>query len=128
MKNTPTEAQLASIPGLYQTDHISTQDKIIHAHFYIGSSHWFIAEYDHVDTMFGFCVLNGDLEMAEWGYVSFQELKDINVLGLYQVQYDVYWTPKPAGQVDLIRHGGGIYFDTDSTPDRDPWTWYSLNS
>ena len=127
MKNTPTEAQLASIPGLYQTDHISTQDKIIHAHFHIGENHWFIAEFDQVDTMFGFCILNGDLEISEWGYVSFQDLKDINVLGLYQVQYDVYWTPKPAGQVEFIRRGGGIYSDTDSAPDRDPWTWYSLN-
>jgi hypothetical protein len=89
MFNTPTEAQLASIPGLYQTDHISTQDKIIHAHFHIVQSHWFIAEFDQVDTMFGFCILNGDLEMAEWGYVSLEELKDINILGLYQVQYDV---------------------------------------
>jgi hypothetical protein len=89
MKNTPTEPQLASIPGLYEMDHISTQDKIIHAHFYIGSSHWFIAEFDQTDTMFGFCILNGDLEMAEWGYVSLEELKDINILGLCQVQYDV---------------------------------------
>ncbi len=128
MKNTPTETQLASIPGLYETDHISTQDKIIHAHFYIGPSHWFIAEFDQIDTMFGFCLLNGDLEMAEWGYISFQELNDINVLGLYQVQYDVSWTPKAADQVDLIRRGGGIYSDTDSAPDRDPWTWHSLNS
>lgn len=124
MINTPTESQLASIPGLYETDHISTQDKIIHAHFHLGESHWLIAEYDQIDTMFGFCVLNGDLEIAEWGYVSFQELTDINVLGLYQVQFGVYWTPKPAGQVELIRRGGGIY----STPDRDPWIWYSLNS
>lgn len=120
----PSAEQLAKVPGLYQTEHIPTPDKIIHAHFHIGQSHWLIAEYDHVDTMFGFCVLNGDLEMAEWGYVSLQELEDINVLGLHQVEYDVDWEPKPAGQVDLIQRGDGIY----SAPDRDPWTWYSLNA
>ncbi|WP_020586218.1 DUF2958 domain-containing protein [Desulfobacter curvatus] len=128
MKNTPTDAQLATIPGLYQTEHVPTSDKIIHAHFYIGDSHWLIAESDHVDTMFGFCILNGDLEMAEWGYVSFQELKDINVLGLYQVQFDVYRTPKPAGQVDLIRLGGGIIADPRDEESGGHWKWHTLQN
>ncbi|WP_020585838.1 DUF2958 domain-containing protein [Desulfobacter curvatus] len=128
MHNTPTEAQLATIPGLYQTEHIPTQDKIIHAHFYLGESHWFIAEYDHVDTMFGFCILNGDLEMAEWGFVSLEELKDINVLGLYQVQFGVHWTPKPAGQVDLIRLGGGIIADPRDEEHGGHWKWHTLQN
>lgn len=128
MHNTPTEAQLATIPGLYQTEQIPTPDKIIHAHFYLGQSHWFIAEYDHVDTMFGFCILNGDWEMAEWGYVSFQELKDINVFGLYQVQYDVYWPPTPAGQVELIQLGGGIISDPRDEENGGHWKWHTLQS
>nr|WP_321402044.1 DUF2958 domain-containing protein [uncultured Desulfobacter sp.] len=128
MKNTPTETQLAIIPGLYQTEHIPTQDKIIHAHFYLGESHWFIAEYDHVDTMFGFCILNGDLEMAEWGFVSLEELKDINVLGRYQVQFDVHWPPKPAGQVDLIRLGGGIIADPRDEENGGHWKWHTLQN
>ena len=128
MINESTAKQLAKVPGLYSTEHISIQDKMIHAHFYLGESHWFIAEYDDVDTMFGFCILNGDLEMAEWGYVSFQDLKDINVLGLYQVQYDVYWTPKPAGQVELIQRGGGIIADPRDEKHGGHWKWNTLQS
>tara|TARA_B100000614_G_C14473237_1_gene463408 strand:+ start:660 stop:989 length:330 start_codon:yes stop_codon:yes gene_type:complete len=103
MTNEPAAEQLANIPGLYETDHISIQDKIIHAHFFIGESHWFITEFDQVDTMFGFAILNGDFEMAEWGYISFAELKEINVLGMFQVEYDVLWEPKPARDVELIQ-------------------------
>ena len=69
----------------------------------LGTSQWFITEFDQVDTMFGFAVLNGDLEMAEWGYVTFRELKEINILGVFQVEYDVFWEPKPAKDVALIR-------------------------
>lgn len=103
MRNTPTEAQLATIPELYATEHIPTEDKIVQAHFYIGQSHWFIIEYDQVDTMFGFCILNGDLEMSEFGYVGFKELKDINILDVFQVEYDLLWEPKPVSEVELIR-------------------------
>lgn len=99
----PTKAQLAGIPKLYQTEGIPVEDKIIRAHFFLRDSHWFIAEHDQEDLMLGFCILNGDLQMAEWGYVSYQELKSINVLDVFQVEYDVLWEPKPAKEVPLIR-------------------------
>jgi hypothetical protein len=53
--------------------------------------------------MFGYCILNGDLEMSEFGYVGLDELKSINVLGIYQVEHDVLWVPKPVNEVELIR-------------------------
>ncbi len=65
MWNTPTKEQLSVIPKLYATEGVPTKDKIIHGHFFIGNCHWFIAEFDQVDTLFGFCILNGDLESAE---------------------------------------------------------------
>ena len=103
MINEPTAEQLATIPGLYETEHISIQDKIIHAHFFIGESHWFITEFDQVDLAFGFAILNGDLEMSEWGYISLAELTAINILGVFQVEYDILWEPKPAKEVELIQ-------------------------
>jgi len=121
MKNTPTEVQLATISGLYESESIPTEDKIIHCHFQIGNCHWFIVEFDQVDTMFGFCILNGDLEMAEWGYIGFGELKSIKIQDIYEVAFDINWVPTPAGEVELIRKGGGIFLDTDSGPDGDPW-------
>ena len=63
MINEPTAAQLAKVPGLYETEKIPTQDKIIHAHFFIGESHWFLTEFDKQDLAFGFVILNGDFEM-----------------------------------------------------------------
>jgi len=111
MFNTPTKAQLAKIPALYATEHIPIEHKTIHCHFFLGSCHWFIAEADHVDAMFGFCILNGDLEMANWGYVSLEELKSIKVQGWLEVEYDCYWEPKPASEIELIKRAGGIITD-----------------
>jgi len=128
MKHPPTEAQLSIIPGLYKTESIPTEDKIIHAHFQIFDSHWYIIEWDSVDTMFGFCILTGDLQNSEYGYVSLEDLKQIKIHGIYEVEFDTNWVPTPAGEVELIRDGGGIFSSTDSAPDRDPWTWYSLQS
>ena len=54
MINEPTAEQLAKVPGLYSTEHISTQDKIIHAHFFIGESHWFLTEFDKQDLAIRF--------------------------------------------------------------------------
>ncbi len=128
MINEPLSEQLAVIPKLYETEHIPHEDKIVYVHFHIAQSHFFIVEFDQVDTMFGFCILNNNLEMSEWGYVSFEELKSIKIFGLYEVEFDTQWKPIPARDVDLIRQGGGIFSSTDSAPNRDPWTWYSLRS
>ncbi len=46
-------------------------------HFFIGNCHWYIAEYDGEDIFFGYAILNGDIQNAEWGYISFSELKEI---------------------------------------------------
>ncbi|WDP89023.1 MAG: DUF2958 domain-containing protein [Desulfobacter sp.] len=102
---TPSASQLATIPTLYSTEHVPIEDKVIHAHFFLRDSHWFITEFDQVDLMFGFCILNGDMEMAEWGYVGLEELKSINILGMFQVEYDVHWMPRSAKEVELIQKG-----------------------
>ena len=89
MWNEPTAEQLNSIPRLYQTEHTSLRDKIIWLHFFIGGCDWYIAEYDGEDLFFGFAILNGDLINAEWGYVSFSELKTIKVAGAFEVDNDL---------------------------------------
>jgi hypothetical protein len=104
----PSQEQLAGIPRLYETEHIPTEDKIVQAHFYFGQSHWFVVEYDQVDTLFGFCILNGDLEMAEWGYVSLDELKRFKIQDVFEEVFDTAWTPMPARKVPLIKQARGI--------------------
>ena len=77
MWNTPIAERLSKIPRLYETEHIPLQDKLIYLHFFIGGCDWYIAEYDGEDLFWGFAILNDDFQNAEWGYISFSELKSI---------------------------------------------------
>jgi hypothetical protein len=106
MFNQPTKKQLNQIPKLYETEGIPTKRKTIHLHFLFGDCHWFITEFDQEDTLFGFAILNGDLEMAEWGYISFDELKSINLSGI-KIQNDTEWEIREAQEVELICEAQG---------------------
>ena len=101
MINAPTAARLAKLPRLYQTENTAISDKLIHLHFFIGSCDWFIAEYDGDYTFFGFAVLGGDWQNAEWGYISVNELKDIRVHGVLHVDCELekYWKVRPFSDV-----------------------------
>jgi hypothetical protein len=46
---TPMREQLERIPKLYETEHISAEEKIIYLHFFFGRCDWFISEYDGED-------------------------------------------------------------------------------
>lgn len=102
MWNTPSKSRLDKIPRLYKTDHIPLQDKVIHLHLFIGGSDWFVAEYDGDDTFFGYVILNGDLDCAEWGYFSFSELKEILIQGWCEVDCELeeFWAVKVFSEID----------------------------
>jgi hypothetical protein len=102
MWNTPTERRLSTIPRLYETEHIELKDKLIYLHFFIGGCDWYIAEYDGEDTFWGYAILNGDEQNAEWGYISFQQLRDIKI-GYVEIDCEQLWRIKPASQIDSIR-------------------------
>ena len=101
MWNTPSQEQLDRIPRLYETEHIPLEDKLIYLHFFIGGCNWYVSEYDGDDLFFGFAILNGDYEMAEWGYISFAELKSICVHGL-EIDCEMNWTLKKANEIENI--------------------------
>ena len=105
MWNEPTRERLSKIPKFYETEHIPIQDKLIHLHFFIGACDWFIAEYDGEDLFWGFAILNNDYEMAEWRYISFSELKQIKVQGLFEIDCEIeaVWRICKAIEVDKIR-------------------------
>ena len=109
MWNEPTQERLSKIPKLYETENVPLQEKLIYLHFFIGGSDWFVAEYDGDDLFFGFAVLNGDLQMAEWGYVSFSELKSIKVQGWMEIDCELeeHWQAKRAIEIDKIRIAQG---------------------
>ena len=102
MWNTPTEGRLSNIPRLYETENVPAEEKLIYLQFFIGGCDWFIAEYDRDDTFFGFAILNSDYEMAEWGYISFAELKSIRIHGI-EIDYEKDWIIKKASEIDLIK-------------------------
>ncbi|SHL36694.1 hypothetical protein SAMN02745216_05077 [Desulfatibacillum alkenivorans DSM 16219] len=104
MWNIPSPERLARIPRLYDTEGIPVEDKLIYLHFFIGGCHWYIAEYDGDDLFFGYAVLNGDYLNAEWGYVSFSELKSVKV-GWLEVDCEAEdaWRVRPAREVKGVR-------------------------
>ena len=104
MWNIPTIEQLSQIPKLYETESVQLMEKTVYMHFFIFGCDWFICEYDGEDLMWGFTILNQDYECAEWGYISFSELRDLNIIG-YQIDLDLYWQPKMAIEVDKICKG-----------------------
>ena len=109
MWNIPSEERLARIPKLYETENIPLQEKTIHLHFFIGGCDWYIAEYDGADLFWGFAILNQDGENAEWGYISFAELKDIKINGWLQIdcEKEEFWKVRKASEVENIRAAQG---------------------
>ncbi len=101
MWNEPSHEKLSSIPKLYETEAIPLKDKVIHLHCFISRTDIYIAEYDGDDLFWGFSILNGDMQNAEWGYICFSELKAINVREL-QVDFDLLWMPCKASEVEAI--------------------------
>lgn len=100
MWNKPDEKRLATLPKLYATENIPTEDKIVHLHFFIGGSDWYAVEFDGEDTFFGYAILNNDFHNAEWGYFSLKELDDLKVPVRMQVggkDYSVKMAGKMAG-------------------------------
>jgi len=109
MWNEPTKERLSKIPKLYETEGTPTRDKLIHLHFFIAGCDWYVAEYDGEDIFFGFAILNEDYEMAEWGYISFSELKSLKLMGWLEVDCEIEeaWPVKRAIEVDKIRTAQG---------------------
>ena len=108
MWSTPTKKRLDKIPRLYETENIPLKEKLIYLHFFFGGCDWYVAEYDGEDLFFGYTILNGDIINAEWGYISFSELKDINIKG-FEVDCEkaAFWKIRPAIEVDQICEAHG---------------------
>jgi hypothetical protein len=110
MWNIPSKKRLNKIPRLYETENIPLAEKRLYLHFFICGCDWYVAEYDGVDLFWGFACLNGDVEMAEWGYFSFSELKSINIKGLEtDCELENFWGEYvKAKNIELIREAGKL--------------------
>lgn len=104
MWNEPSAERLAKIPRLYETEDTNLKDKSIHLHFFLGGCDWYIAEYDGNDLFFGYAILNNDTVNAEWGYISFAELKELKISFMeVDCELEEFWQVKPASQIDKIK-------------------------
>jgi hypothetical protein len=131
MWNEPTPEELARLPPFYTNDDVPLAEQLIQMHFFIGGCDWYVVEYDPVECMFfGYAILNGDFECAEWGYVSFDELREIQVdlrvsinggdrrrvKNALEVDRDLFWTVRPASEVKNICKGMGWDYKAKPTP------------
>jgi len=105
MWNTPSK-WLAQIPKFYETENTSPLDKLIYLHFFLRNSDWYVCEFDGTDTFFGYVILNGDFQTAEWDYFTIHKLDRLNVRGS-EVYIDLYWETRPAYQVNKICYSQG---------------------
>lgn len=104
MWNVPTKERLAKIPRLNETEGTPLKDKLIYLHFFIFGSDWYIAEYDGADLFFGYAILNGDTDCAEWGFISFTELQAISINGIeIDCELEEFWQIRPASKIEKIR-------------------------
>ena len=102
MWSKPSAKELSKIPNLYEPEEMLIADKIIYLHFFIGGSDWYVAEFDGDDLFFGFAILNGDRENAEWGYFSLKELDEIKINGI-EIDCDLHWETRKASEVKEIK-------------------------
>ena len=97
---------VSEMPMPYDTDGV--KKKIAMLHYFSPSSDWYIIERDSSKEQhqaFGYTVLNGDYENAELGYISVEELKENENLG---VELDIYFEPTLLSEVT-----DGMYDDSE---------------
>lgn len=108
---------IESMPTTRQTDG-QGDEAIAHLHYFCGGSDWYITEKDiegGVYQAFGFAVLNGDTDCAEYGYISILELVS------HRVELDLYFTPVSMAEIKA-KHGiKVIVSDSGEHDDAKPW-------
>ena len=104
MWNEPTKKRLNEVPRLYETEEVPIKEKVIHLHFFMGNCDWYAVEFDGEDTFFGYAILNGDHQNAEWGYFSLSELVRLKV-GWLEVdcEKEATWSNVRVGNIDHIK-------------------------
>ena len=104
MWNEPVEKELRRLPRLYSTDDVPLHEKVIHMHFFLGGCDWYVAEYGPEERIFfNYAILNSDFQNAEWGYTSFDELRELRTRQGFEVDRELYWRPKRAIEIDKIQ-------------------------
>ena len=81
------DEQLSQIPKIGKQDELGDK-AIVYAHYFGGATDYFVTECSG-DELFGYAILNGDVEMSEWGYQMLDELIESN-----RMELDFHWELK----------------------------------
>jgi hypothetical protein len=74
------ETRLSTCPKIGETEGLQEHPAVFH--YFHGETDIYICEFDGEDEMFGYTILNGDLENSEWGYTSLSDITGIPVMNL----------------------------------------------
>lgn len=85
--------QINETPPLY-AQYNKENNAVVHLHYFLNASDWYILELEKEEGYyFGFCILNGDIQNAELGYILVRDLRNIHA------ELDFNWEKKTLGEV-----------------------------
>ena len=93
-----TSTLAKKLPALYATSELSSKDVTVHVKLFDsrGKYTWFITEYDP-ETGQAFGLVKGDF--VELGYISINELEEINEEYNNRIEREIYWKPMTLAEV-----------------------------
>ena len=92
------------IPGYRKTDG-QYKEARVYLHYFNGSSDWYITEFDEKeDLLYGYAILNGDLEMAEFGSIYRTDLvsSDKKSYRMGGIELDFHWDEETTLRTALL--------------------------
>lgn len=93
-------AELKKAPALYVTEEIPAENKTVIAHYFSSNSDWWIVEVDKESgTVFGYTIMNGWTDDAEWGYSDLIAMESLMV-GRTLIERDCHWTPTKFSEIE----------------------------
>ena len=96
------------MPMLCDSADMPLQSRMIHQHYFLGGSDWYIAEYSPDSRIFfGYAILSNDRQNSEWGYLSLGEMMDIKTPQGFEIDRDLHWEPKKAYDIPKISEASG---------------------
>jgi hypothetical protein len=106
--NMASKNQLDKIPPLYSQDGKRDKTKV-YMKLFTPNMTYYVTEFDKkTGDMYGYVQNEGDLEMSEWGYTNYNELKTeiAKSKGLTYLDRDIHFKPTTIGE---LKKGGRIY-------------------
>ena len=98
MKYKPSKKILEIIPGLFKTEDIPPEERLVYIHFLIEGWDWYIVEYDPEDRIFFGFVDGESVPFPEWGYIEYENLKALRS-GPVEVEIEKNWKIRPMKEV-----------------------------